>query len=64
VSDHRPVFGLFEAKVRRINEQAKAEIEEKLIQKFKSLNPKTPLANTVSGLSPIQVKKSENSLLV
>ena len=37
LSDHRPVFGLFEVKVRRINEEAKNEIEEKLIQKFKSL---------------------------
>lgn len=31
LSDHKPVYGLFEAKVRRINEAAKAEIEEKLI---------------------------------
>lgn len=31
MSDHRPVFGLFEAKIRRINEDAKLEIEEKLI---------------------------------
>jgi hypothetical protein len=35
LSDHRPVFGLFEAKVRRINEEAKLEIEEKLIEKYK-----------------------------
>ena len=46
LSDHRPIFGLFEAKVRRINELAKAEIEEKLIAKFKTLNPLT--------LSPVQ----------
>jgi hypothetical protein len=31
LSDHRPVIGLFEAKVRRINEEAKSEIEDKLI---------------------------------
>ena len=45
LSDHRPVFGLFEAKVRRINEDAKMEIEEKLIEKYKSLNP---VSNTFS----------------
>lgn len=31
LSDHRPVFGLFEAKIRKINEAAKTEIEEKLV---------------------------------
>lgn len=31
LSDHRPVYGLFEAKVRRINEETKLEIEEKII---------------------------------
>jgi hypothetical protein len=31
LSDHRPVLGLFEAKIRKINEEAKIEIEEKLI---------------------------------
>ena len=38
LSDHRPVMGLFEAKIRKINEEAKLEVEEKLIQKFRSLN--------------------------
>jgi hypothetical protein len=37
ISDHKPVFSLFEAKIRRENEEVKMEIEEKLIQKFKSL---------------------------
>ena len=39
LSDHRPVFGLFEAKIRKINDLSKQEIEDKLIEKFKSLNP-------------------------
>ncbi len=34
LSDHRPVFGLFEAKIRKINEDKMAEMEEKLIQEF------------------------------
>jgi len=39
LSDHRPVFALFEAKIRTINEEAKEEIELKLIEKFRSLQP-------------------------
>jgi phosphatidylinositol-bisphosphatase len=34
LSGHRPVFGLFEAKIRKINEDKMAELEEKLIQEF------------------------------
>jgi hypothetical protein len=41
------VFALFEAKVRKINEKAKQEIEEKLMDKFKTIN------NPVNGLSNI-----------
>ena len=31
LSDHRPVFSLFEAKIRKINEEKMAALEEKLI---------------------------------
>jgi hypothetical protein len=34
LSDHRPVYGLFEAKIRKINEDKMMELEEKLIQEF------------------------------
>lgn len=34
LSDHRPVIGLFEAKIRKINEDKMQELEEKLIQEF------------------------------
>ena len=34
ISDHRPVFSLFEAKIRKINEEKLAELEEKLIAEF------------------------------
>ena len=30
LSDHRPVYGLFEAKIRKINEEKMLELEEKL----------------------------------
>lgn len=34
LSDHRPVYGLFEAKIRTINEEKMQELEEKLIIEF------------------------------
>ena len=34
LSTHRPVLGLFEAKIRKINEEKFALLEEKLIQEF------------------------------
>lgn len=39
LSDHKPVLALFEAKIRRVNEEAKMEIEEKLIEKYKTVKP-------------------------
>lgn len=38
LSDHRPVLALFEVKVRKINHEAKHEVKEQLIQKFKSIS--------------------------
>lgn len=37
LSDHKPVYAIFKAKIRRINEEAKAFIEESLIQKYNVL---------------------------
>ena len=37
ISDHRPVFAHFKVKVNKINEEAKALVEENLIQKFNSI---------------------------
>ncbi len=34
LSDHRPVFALFEVKIRKVNEDLKVEIEEKIIDKY------------------------------
>jgi hypothetical protein len=34
LSDHRPVMALFEAKIRKINEEKMIELEEKLISEF------------------------------
>ena len=37
VSDHRPVYAHFKVKVNKINEEAKAIVEEQLIAKFNSI---------------------------
>ena len=47
LSDHKPVYAMFKAKIRKVNEEAKAFIEESLIQKFNVLkhnqtNPVSP----------------------
>tara|TARA_B110000285_G_C15129831_1_gene622811 strand:+ start:2482 stop:2679 length:198 start_codon:yes stop_codon:yes gene_type:complete len=34
LSDHKPITGLFEAKIKVINESLKAKVVEKLTQKF------------------------------
>ena len=34
LSDHKPVYAQFRTKVRKVNEEAKALIEESLLQKF------------------------------
>lgn len=37
LSDHKPVVAVFKAKVRTINEEAKAFVEESLLQKWQVL---------------------------
>ena len=37
ITDHRPVFGHFKVKVNKINEEAKAMVEENLIAKFNAM---------------------------
>ena len=34
ISDHRPIFAIAEVKIRKINEEAKLEIQEKILDKF------------------------------
>ena len=36
LSTHRPVLGLFEVKIRKINEEKFIEVEERLIEQFNS----------------------------
>jgi len=52
LSDHRPVFSLFEAKIRKINEKARQEIEQVVISKYNQLHP----------VSPIHMRKAKTTI--
>ena len=64
ISDHRPVLSLFEAKIRKINEEAKAEVEDKLLQKYKSLakGPQQTVNSPSKRHSRFDKSSSDNTL--
>jgi hypothetical protein len=39
LSDHRPVYSLFESKIRTVNEKARQEIEDKILEKYRTIKP-------------------------
>ena len=61
LSDHRPVFGLFEAKIRKENEKAKEELEQQLIQEF---NTKQNAVQPVCKESSEQVRPASGDMLL
>ena len=44
LSDHKPVYAIFKVKIRKINEEAKAFIEESLVQKYAVLKHNQSIA--------------------
>lgn len=62
LSDHRPVYGLFEAKIRKINEDKMLELEEKLIQEFNLTKKEEEQKTLVPGkFEPLEVLDGEAS---
>ena len=62
LSDHRPVYGLFEAKIRKINEEKMLELEEKLIQEFNLTKKEEEQKMLVPGkFEPLEVLDGEAS---
>lgn len=56
LSDHRPVVGLFEAKIRRINEARMAELEEKVIADFQAARKEEEIKQQVLKIdAPLEV---------
>jgi hypothetical protein len=48
LSTHRPVLGLFEAKIRKINDEKFGLLEEQLIQEFNQLKKEEEVKQAVT----------------